>query len=451
MSELNPFPGLRPFEFDENYLFFGREGQADELLSRLRRFRFLAVVGTSGSGKSSLVRAGLLPDIFGGLMVTAGSAWRVALFKPGNDPIGNLARALSGAFGSGEEDEATKSAIIESTLRRSALGLPEVVRQERVPGNLLIIADQFEEIFRFSARAEDDAAAFVKLLLEAARQTAQRICVALTMRSDYLGDCAQFGGLPEAINEGLYLIPRMTRDQRRQAITGPVAVGGGEIAPRLVNRLLNDVGDNPDQLPIMQHALMRMWDCAQASGAPVVLDLAHYEQVGTLSGALNQQAEEAFHELSPRGQEIAPRLFKRLTEKGRDNREVRRPATVRELVAVSGGNVEEVQSVIETFRAPGRSFLMPPAARAIDDDSLVDISHESLIRGWSRLRGWVDEEADSAEVYQRLSETAALHEAGKAGLWRDPDLQLALDWQARNQPTAAWAARYAENFARPVA
>ncbi len=450
----NPFPGLRPFEFDENHLFFGRDGQTDELLARLRRFHFLAVVGTSGSGKSSLVRAGLLPDIYGGLMVGAGSAWRVALFKPGNDPVGNLARALSAPEAFGEEGG--KAPIIESTLRRSALGLVEAVRQERAPGNLLVVADQFEEVFRFqevsdARHPEDEAAAFVRLLLEAARQSEQSIYVVLTMRSDYLGDCAQFGGLPEAINEGLYLIPRMTREQRREAITGPVAVGGGAIAPRLVNRLLNDVGDNPDQLPLLQHALMRMWDCWQTGAPAGAIDLEHYERIGTLTGALNQQADEAFAELTPRGQELAPRIFKRLTEKGADNREVRRPATVAELAEVSGAGVAEVVAVIEVFRAPGRSFLMPPVGRVLAPDSSVDISHESLIRGWSRLRAWVEEEAASAEMYHRLAETAELHAAGQAGLWRDPDLQLALDWRTRNAPTETWARRYQADFARALA
>ena len=144
----NPFPGLRPFEFDENHLFFGRDGQTDELLRRLRRQRFLAVVGTSGSGKSSLVRAGLLPDVYGGFMVEAGSSWRVALLKPGSDPIGNLAFALSQpeALGPLAEDAVGRH-ILEMTLRRSALGLGEVVREARMEGNVLIIVDQFEEAF----------------------------------------------------------------------------------------------------------------------------------------------------------------------------------------------------------------------------------------------------------------------------------------------------------------
>ena len=166
----NPFPGLRPFEFDENHLFFGRDGQTDELLRRLRRQRFLAVVGTSGSGKSSLVRAGLLPDVYGGFMVEAGSSWRVALLKPGSDPIGNLAFALSQpeALGPLAEDAVGRH-ILEMTLRRSALGLGEVVREARMEGNVLIIVDQFEEVFRFkrawtAEHPEDEAASFVKLL-----------------------------------------------------------------------------------------------------------------------------------------------------------------------------------------------------------------------------------------------------------------------------------------------
>ena len=130
---------------------------------------------------------------------------------------------------------------------------------------LLVLVDQFEELFRVEQdanrhEAENDKAAFVKLLLAATHQSELPIYVVLTMRSDYLGDCAQFWDLPEAINDGQYLIPRLTREQRREVITGPVAVGGAVITPRLVNRLLNDVGDDPDQLPILQHALMRTWD-----------------------------------------------------------------------------------------------------------------------------------------------------------------------------------------------
>ncbi len=453
----NPFPGLRPFEADEEHLFFGRDGQSDELLRRLRRSRFLAVLGTSGSGKSSLVRAGLLPALYGGIMTQAGSSWRVALFRPGHDPVGNLAGALSSpeVFGDGDDDNDLERTITEATLRRSALGLVEATRQARMPehDNLLVVVDQFEEIFRFRRTSrkegsEDEAAAFVKLLLEAKRQTAIPIYIVITMRSDFLGDCSQFRDLPEAINEGQYLIPRMTRDQRREAITGPIAVGGGEMSPRLLNRLLNDVGDNPDQLPILQHSLMRTWDFwtrHRRDGEPI--DLQDYEAVGTMSEALSRHADEAYNELpDDASRSVAEKLFKSLTEKGSDNREIRRPTRVKEICAVADTSEREVLAVIERFRQPGRSFLMPPTQVALGPDSLIDISHESLIRGWERLRKWVEEEARSAQIYRRLAETAALHREGSAGLWHDPDLALALNWREKNRPNVIWAQHYNPNF-----
>lgn len=265
---VNPFPGLRPFETDEYGLFFGREGQSDALIERLQRSHFLAVVGTSGSGKSSLVRAGLLPALRGGMMAGAGSGWRIAIMRPGNDPIGNLANALAEKDvlleAGGGLPPAEAEAVIEATLRRGSLGLVDAARQARLQDHekLLVVVDQFEELFRFRAARSlsstgDDASAFVKLLLEASEQRELSIFVVPTMRSDFLGDCAQFQGLPEAINDGQYLIPRMTRDERRFAITGPVGVKRCKITEPLVNRLMNDVGDNPDQLPILQHALMR--------------------------------------------------------------------------------------------------------------------------------------------------------------------------------------------------
>ena len=260
----NPFPGLRSYQQEEDYLFFGREDQTAELLRRLNEHRFLAVVGTSGSGKSSLVRAGLLPALQGGNLTKAGSSWEVAVLRPGGDPMSNLAQAIVDADLYEPDPEHGLEPII-ATLRRSGLGLAETVRQSDIESgaNLLVVVDQFEEIFRYSQTGTDQeeaAAAFVELLLEATRQTTQRIYICITMRSDYLGDCSHFRGLPEAVNEGEYLIPRLNRQQRRAVIEGPIRVGGAQITPRLLQTLLNDVGDNPDQLPILQHALMCTWD-----------------------------------------------------------------------------------------------------------------------------------------------------------------------------------------------
>lgn len=454
----NPFPGLRPFETDEYRLFFGREGQSDELLRRLQRSRFLAVVGTSGSGKSSLIRAGLLPALRGGMMAGAGSGWRIAVMRPGGDPIGNLAQALAqkdvlaaagGGLSTGEAE-----AMIEATLRGGSLGLVDAAYQGRFAEHekLLVVVDQFEELFRFRSAQEkigtgDEASAFVKLLIEAAQQRELSIYVVLTMRSDFLGDCAQFQGLPEAINEGQYLIPRMTRDERRFAVTGPVGVTRGKITEPLVNRLLNDVGDNPDQLPILQHALMRTWDhwsTSRRDGEPIGLE--HYEAVGTMSDALSRHADEAWAELDQRQQVVAELLFKTLTERGADNREIRRPTSLQDICAITNATPAEVGAVIEVFRGAGRSFLMPPAGVPLKPETVVDISHESLIRNWNRLRAWVEDEAQSARIYRRLAEAATDHHQNGTGLLDDVTLQFVLKWRDQSKPGWAWGVRYHPEF-----
>ena len=166
-----------------------------------------------------------------------------------------------------------------------------------------------------------------------------------------------------------------------------------------------------------------------------------------MSDALSRHADEAYAELpDDRSRALAEKLFKNLTERGPDNREIRRPTKVSEMAAIAEATPAEIISVIEPFRRAGRSFLMPPSSVALDADSLIDISHESLIRGWERLRKWVDEEARSAQIYRRIAQTAALYREGGAGLWHDPDLAVALRWRDTNRPNAVWAQHYHPGF-----
>jgi formylglycine-generating enzyme required for sulfatase activity len=453
----NPFPGLRPFLQEEADLFFGRDQQTDELVRRLASRRFLAVVGTSGSGKSSLVRAGLLPSLEGGFMAGAGAHWHIATMRPQDDPLGFLARAIveTGVLAKLDLAQPAAAGVVETTLRRSSLGLVEIFRLARLAPheNLLVLVDQFEELFRFADLAKqrdagDEAPAFVKLLLQAAQQTDVRVYVVITMRSDFLGDCNRFRGLPEAINESQYLIPRLNRDELQAVITGPVGVRGGRIAPSLVQRLLNDVGDDMDQLPVLQHALMRAWDYWELhdpESRPI--DLVDLEAIGGLAEALSRHADEAFGSLATgRERDIAERLFKCLTERGPDNREVRQPTPLSRIAAIADASPAEIIPVIDVFRAPGRSFLMPPHDVALEGGSVIDISHESLIRQWSRLRTWVGHEAESCATYLRLVEAARLRQDGKGGLWGEPDLTFARQWREREAPNATWAAQYAPGF-----
>ena len=402
----NPFPGLRPFEFGDNHLFFGRDQQTTELTTRLRKNRFVAVVGTSGSGKSSLVRAGLMPELLSGTMAGAGSSWETTIMRPGGDPLTNLANAIVEAdlYDPEEEDIASQ---VRATLTRSGLGLVEAMRQSELPEgtNFLLVVDQFEEIFRFrrSDDATDEQAAFfVNLLLEASAQADLPLYVIITMRSDFLGECSQFPRLADTVNEGEFLIPRLNRDQRKEAIVGPVKVAGGEIADRLLLRLLNDIGDDPDQLPILQHALMRTWDLFEERGGDGALDLEHYQATGGMGEALSRHADEVYGELpDAEHKRIAEKLFKSLTEKVDANRGIRRPMQLAELHEICGGEESHLREVLDAFRKTGCTFLMPAGEAKIKIKTVIDISHESLMRAWRSLRNWVDEEAQSAKIYRR--------------------------------------------------
>lgn len=458
----NPFPGLRPFKIEESHLFFGREGQSDEVLLKLSKHRFVGVIGPSGSGKSSFVYCGVLPILYGGFLTDASPNWEVVVTRPGAGPIDNLAEALlktSDDYTEADsEDRKIKRTIVSTLLRSSSLGLVEAVQQSRRSKdiNYLILVDQFEELFRFKDSTDpgsvDETLAFVNLLMEAVNYEDSPIYVGITMRSDFIGDCAQFPELTRKLNDSHYLIPQMTRDQKRRAVEGPVAVGGAHITPRLVQQLLNDLGDNPDQLPILQHALMRTWsywaNYRDYDGEPV--DLKHYEAIGTMSEALSQHANEAYEELDEEQKRICEILFKAITEKRGENFGIRRPTRLNEIAAIADVSEQDVVEVIEKFREPGRSLLTPAHGMELGSKSMIDISHESLMRIWIRLKNWVDDEAEAVQMYLRLAEAAAMYQVGKAGLWRPPDLQLALNWLAKHKPTLVWGQRYHPAFERTM-
>lgn len=458
----NPFPGLRPFKIEESHLFFGREGQSDEVLLKLSKSRFVGVIGPSGSGKSSFIYCGVLPILYGGFLTDSSPNWEVIVTRPGAGPIDNLSEALLKTVRdyttADPEDKKIKRTIVSTLLRSSSLGLVEAIQQSRRKDdiNYLILVDQFEELFRFKDSTDpnsvNESLAFINLLMEAINYEDAPIYVAITMRSDFIGDCAQFPELTRKINDSHYLIPQMTRDQKRRAIEGPMAVGNANITPRLVQQLLNDLGDNPDQLPILQHALMRTWSYwnkyKDYDGEPV--DLKHYEAIGTMSEALSQHANEAYEELDEEQKRICEIMFKAITEKRGENFGIRRPTRLNEIASIADVSEGDVVAVIEKFREPGRSLVTPAFGTPLSSRSMIDLSHESLMRIWVRLKNWVDDEAEAVQMYLRLAEAAAMYQVGKAGLWRPPDLQLALNWQAKHKPTLVWGQRYNPAFERTM-
>ena len=450
----NPFVGLRPFESEDSLYYFGRDEQTKALLQQLHQTRFLAVVGSSGSGKSSLVRAGLIPNLEAGFLVQDRDIWQIAKMKPGETPINNLAASLLDV--TSEKPSFKQVKEFAEGIRNG--GLQFILKHlqpslDRNDTNMLLLVDQFEEIFRFGLNEEFEAnqeeiADFVNILLELAAQNTIPVFVTLTMRSDFLGDCDVFHGLPEAMNRSQYLVPRLTREQRRKAITGPVHISGTRITQRLVDRLLNESANNQDDLPVLQHALMRTWSYWRENNKGHI-DIEHYEEIKTLKKALSQHAKEALTDMNDDELLLTKRLFQTLTETDAGNRRVRRPAKLSEIEAITCASRHEIWKIIQKFRSDGRSFLVL-SSENLNENPMIDISHESLIRQWIELKQWVDKEARSAKMYMRLAQTAVLYEKEKAGLWHNPDLQYALNWKEKNKPNRFWAQRYHPAFERAM-
>ncbi len=455
-KNFNPFPGLRPFAPEESDLFFGREGESEEVFEKLIKNRFVTVIGASGSGKSSLIYCGVLPKVINHKEKNA-APWRIISFRPANDPFGNLADAISENISDGYSGEADRSSIL-TELHDNTGGIAAAIKKFiiRSDEKVLLVVDQLEELFRYSELGKTDgvvspAARFVDYMVGAVTQSGIELYIIVAMRTDYIGECAHYQGLTQLINSSNYLVPNMGTENYREAIEGPVNYAGARIDPNLVEILLHDIGDRTDQLPVLQHAMMRTWSHWRESDEPgKPISKVNYDSVGTMSDAMSLHADEAYEELSLPGKEICGMMFRTITEKGSNNKGTRHPTRVTTIKSIAGCSSEELFEVVEKFRIASRSFITPGENVLLNDESIIDLSYESLMSMWDRLHEWVDDEASSVQMYMRLSEASAMYQQGKTSLWRPPDLQLAINWRNQNIPTLTWAHRYNPAFERAM-
>jgi hypothetical protein len=465
-----PFPGLRPFTRADAPWFFGRDQQIKDLRGRLDRNDLIAVVGGSGVGKSSLVYAGLLPQL------EQEAAWRFVDMRPRGAPRIALANAFIQMLTENHlvtPEEANSSALVDhvrATLARSALGLIDLTR-EWLPADgkpLLLLVDQFEEIFRYQPQRdtdtavptiEDEAAAFVELLTAASADSGP-IRVMLTMRADYIGDCVRFEGLPEAISEGQYLVPRLIREQIEAVIRRPVIKAGAIIDHDLVEQLLNDSAKESDALPLLQHALMRLWEQADkqegiAGSGERRLTMDLYDCIGRMSDTLSLHADSVLEdlaesELGSLAEPIIEQIMRALIEIDRQGRAIRRPVPFRQLVNETGFGRPEIKKVIEAMRADTRSFLRPGPQDNLDDDTVIDVGHEALMRCWRRVAdptdGWLVEEFRSDLRWRSLLVQAESFARDSSNVLPPALTEERAEWlKSRN---AAWAERYGGGWER---
>ncbi len=449
-----PYPGLRPFEDTEWRIFFGREAMIDDVIELMAGRNLVFIHGSSGSGKSSLVRAGVLPKL-AQMHFQHRSPWDYCKMRPEGGPLWNLAAAfaeLEGAAG----DVPRIGEIIGLFNQRGAT-LSDIVGQLRglAGRRLCILVDQFEELFRFEREtSREEAELFIELLIgeipvrpepldddEAEKPPAPaadgNVQIIITMRSEFLGDCARFDGFAEAINRAQYLVPRMTSKALTRAIRMPARLYGGEVRPALAERLIAEMRGRPDELPLIQHGLMQFWN--EVAGKAKILDESLLESGGGLRDRLSSHAGRVMDGVAttPEREKAIKILFRALTDSTAEGQAVRRPQIFGDLIALCRLPEPDLREIVEAFRAEGASFLTPYAPKPIDHGSMIDISHEALIRCWDRLKDWIKAEAADAETYRALQ-----MQAQDGQRLSGQKLRAAEAWWAAAGPTEIWARRY---------
>ncbi|WP_158889307.1 BTAD domain-containing putative transcriptional regulator [Amycolatopsis anabasis] len=402
-----PYLGLRTFQAEDAARFFGRQALLDELLGRLADQRFLAVFGPSGSGKSSLLRAGLLAAIRAD-RVPGFTGWTSVLLTPGEHPLRELAARLAAATG-------TPAAALHRNLTADPACLGPLLRGSGTTGSAaLLLIDQFEEIFTLCAD-DQERAHFIEALLSVVNTPSVPARVVLGVRADFYPSCAEFPALIALLRDQQVLVGPMAEACLRAVIEEPARFAGLTVEPALVETVLADVLGEPAALPLISHALLETWRRRDGD----VLTVGHYVRAGGVRGAIAQSADEVYAGLDPGQRAIAREVFLRLTVPGEGPEDTRRRAHRRELLGrADSGEVAEVLAHLADARLI-----------SLDEDT-VTVTHESLIRGWPTLRNWINEDRELLRAHRRLTEHALewdqhgrdegmLYRGSRLALWRD--------------------------------
>ena len=428
-----PFKGLKYFDVGDAGLFFGREALTKQLVNQIWEmvaYRgtgdeqggccFLAVVGASGSGKSSLVRAGLVAALQKPqAMAEDSSRWPVHVITPTAHPLEALALSLTRDSLSVMAAE-TLIKDMQSGGNSLHLYVNRLLMQSGQGSNqsnyLLLVIDQLEELFTL-CRSEAESSAFIENLLNASHGPA---LVVVTLRADFYADCARYPGLRQALCTRQEYIGPMTSEELRRAIEEPAKQGGWEFEAGLVDLILRDVGDEPGALPLLEHALLETWQ--RRNGR--TMTLKGYATAGGVKGAIAHTADAVYGHLSPEQQEQARRIFLRLTELGEGTQDTRRRAPLSELIP-NGEAGPTVQGLLKTL-ADARLV-------TISEDT-AEVAHEALIREWPALRAWLSEDRESLHLHRRLTEAAQEWQKlskDSGELYRGTRLAQALEWAAQ--------------------
>ncbi|MBY5163273.1 extracellular solute-binding protein [Salsipaludibacter albus] len=394
----NPYRGLEPFRREDAALLHGRDGLVEEILVRLEEQRLVAVVGPSGSGKSSVVRAGVLPALD-----NASSDWEVATLVPGSDPFAALARALARVSPAGADD-------LLRAMNGDVLDVLRVVLATRHHRRLLLVVDQFEELFLVTDEAIRER--FVRGLVEAVDDPASDVSVLVTLRADFLHRPLADPALGGRIRAGLVTVAPLSAAGVEQACTAPAATVGVNVEPELVAELVAAVTHQPGGLPLFQYALTQVFD--ERAGS--LLTKSALDGLGGMQGILARRAEDVHDGLDEPQRALARQLFLRLVVLGEGAEDTRRRVPRRELGRLPAGR-QAVDLVLERF---GRARLVTLDRDDATGEPTVEVAHEALLEAWPRLRRWIDDARDDLRLHRALSTASASWEAAD----RHPDFLL---------------------------